>query len=71
MAPNTYFKTEKGKQLDENKMSASSLYMTKKHQLSNMPKSSYIDAIFKTGKKFQVGPATYKSVDPQHEKVTK
>ena len=43
VAPNTYFKTEKGKQLDDNKLSASSLYQTKTHKLSTMPKSSYID----------------------------
>ena len=71
LAPNTYFKTEKGKQLDENKLSSNTLFQTKTHKLSTMPKTSYIDTILKDGKKFTVGPSTYKSVDPTNERVTK
>ena len=71
LAPNAYFKTEKGKQLDENKMSTASLFLTKKYTISTLPKRSYIDEIFRENKKHQVGPTTYKNLDSKDHRVCK
>ena len=42
----------------------SQIYSTKRYKISINPKKSYIETIFKEGKKKQVGPTTYKNTNP-------
>lgn len=68
-APNAYFKTEKSSQLEHRKFSTDAMFTTKRNLVSQLPKKSYIDDIFTTGKKHQVGPSTYKNLHSDHKTV--
>ena len=65
-APNVYFKTEKGNQLEMRKFSTDHMFSTKKNLVSQLPKKSYVDEIQIAGKKHQIGPSTYKNLDSTH-----
>lgn len=45
------------------------MFNTKRHVISQLEKQTYVDKILKDGKKHQVGPLTYKNIDPTFERV--
>ena len=45
------------------------MYTTKRFKFSSQPKKSYIDSIYAEGKKKQIGPLTYKNLNPRKPEV--
>lgn len=62
--PNHYFKTGKGEQVTEKMNCQDAKFSTKRFQFSVEPKKTFVDTLFADGKKKQVGPTTYKNLDP-------
>ena len=64
LAPNQYFKTaKKDEMIDYKKLNTSTMFSSKKHLISPMPKLTLIDIIQKQEKKKGLGPGTYLNVE--------
>ena len=62
---NQYFKTGKGGAIDQKVTVPDYMFTTKKFKFSSQPKKSYIDSIYAEGKKKQIGPVSYKNLNPR------